>query len=137
MKNNRYVLSRHALHRQINKTFHLIHSWPWLHKDFLQHKNHNPPVLSQKAFSPAQKKKWDKNHLGNRDTVPVRNETVEIAVQVNGKVKARLQVATDIEAADAIALAKTDEKVASAIEGKTVVKELYVKGRLVNIVVKM
>jgi leucyl-tRNA synthetase len=42
-----------------------------------------------------------------------------------------------VTAADAIALAKADEKVAEAIGAKTIVKELYVPGRLVNIVVKM
>ena len=57
-------------------------------------------------------------------------------VQINGKVKVKINVAADIEAADAIAVAKADEKIASEIAGKTIVKELYVKGRLVNIVVR-
>ena len=61
---------------------------------------------------------------------------VEIVAQVNGKVRAKLSVAADIEAADAIALAKADAKISEEIAGKTIVKELYVKGRLVNIVVK-
>ncbi len=64
------------------------------------------------------------------------DSTVEIAVQVNGKIKARINVAADIESADAIAAAKAEAGVIEAIEGKTVVKELYIKGRLVNIVVK-
>ena len=62
--------------------------------------------------------------------------TVEIAVQVNGKVKARLKVAADIDAAAAIAAAKADPAVAAALEGKQVVREIYVKGRLVNLAVK-
>ena len=61
---------------------------------------------------------------------------VEIAVQVNGKIKARINVSADIEQTDAIAAAKSDEKVAAEIAGKNIVKELYIKGRLVNIVVK-
>ena len=61
---------------------------------------------------------------------------VEIVAQVNGKVRAKMSVPADIEAADAIAMAKANDRVAQDIEGKTVVKELYVKGRLVNIVVK-
>ncbi len=64
------------------------------------------------------------------------DKTVEIAVQVNGKVKARLTVAADIAAADAIAAAKAEEAVANAIEGKTIAKEIYIPGRLVNIAVK-
>ncbi len=62
--------------------------------------------------------------------------TLEIVAQVNGKIKAKLNVPAEITAPDAIALAKADEKVCEAISGKTVVKELYVPGKLVNIVVK-
>ena len=57
-------------------------------------------------------------------------------LQVNGKVKARLKVSADIDAAAAIAAAKADPAVAAALEGKQVVKEIYVKGRLVNLAVK-
>ena len=62
--------------------------------------------------------------------------TVEIAVQVNGKVKARLTVPAGITAEDAIAAAKAEPAVAAALEGKTLVKEIYVKGRLVNLAAK-
>ncbi len=62
--------------------------------------------------------------------------TVEIAVQVNGKIKARMDVPTDADQTAVLALVKTDEKVAAAIDGMTVVKELYVPGKLVNIVVR-
>ncbi|MBQ2758904.1 MAG: leucine--tRNA ligase [Clostridia bacterium] len=61
---------------------------------------------------------------------------IEIAVQVNGKLKARINVPAEIEQAEAIAAAKENEAVKAMVDGKTVVKELYVKGRLVNIVVK-
>ena len=63
-------------------------------------------------------------------------DTVELAVQVNGKLRGRISVPADITDADAIELAKKEEKVAADIAGKTIVKELYVKGRLVNIVAK-
>ncbi len=62
--------------------------------------------------------------------------SVEIAVQVNGKIKARINVDANISADDALALAKQQENVATAIEGKTIIKELYIPKRLVNIVVK-
>ncbi len=64
------------------------------------------------------------------------DSTVEIAVQVNGKIKARINVPVDISNSDAISLAKDNENVAAEISGKTVIKELYVPKRLVNIVVK-
>ncbi len=62
--------------------------------------------------------------------------TVEIAVQVNGKIKARIVVAADISSTDAIAVAKEQAAVAAMLDGKTVIKELYVPKKLVNIVIK-
>ena len=64
------------------------------------------------------------------------DETIEIVVQINGKVRAKLNVPAEISSDDAIAAAKADEKIAAEIEGKNVIKQLYVKGRLVNLVVK-
>ena len=64
------------------------------------------------------------------------DETIEIVVQINGKIRAKLNVPADIEQADAIALAKADEKVAAELQGKNIIKEIYVKGKLVNIVAK-
>ena len=65
----------------------------------------------------------------------VDNE-IEIAVQINGKVREKLVVAADAQSDEVIAAAKALEKIAQAIDGMQTVKELYVKGRLVNIVVK-
>ena len=64
------------------------------------------------------------------------DETIEIVVQINGKIRAKLNVAADIEQADAIAAAKADEKVQAELNGKNIIKEIYVKGKLVNIVAK-
>ncbi len=61
---------------------------------------------------------------------------IEIAVQVNGKVRAKLMISAEATQEEALSAAKSDEKIAAEISGKTVIKELYVKGRLVNIVVK-
>ncbi len=63
-------------------------------------------------------------------------DTVEIAVQVNGKIKARIMIAADADNDSAISAAKSDEKVASELAGKNIIKEIYVKGKLVNIVAK-
>ncbi|MCQ2471936.1 MAG: leucine--tRNA ligase [Clostridia bacterium] len=64
------------------------------------------------------------------------DDTIEIVAQINGKVRSKLVIPADLQQADVIALAKEDAKIAEAINGKTVVKEIYVKGRLVNIVVR-
>lgn len=65
-----------------------------------------------------------------------KENEIEIAVQVCGKIKARITVPADIEQDKAIELAKQDEKVAQALDGKNIIKEIYVKGKLVNIVAK-
>jgi len=64
------------------------------------------------------------------------DDTVEIAVQINGKIRAKIDVATDASNDEAIAAAKADEKIAEELNGKNIIKEIYVKGRLVNIVAK-
>ncbi len=64
------------------------------------------------------------------------DDTIEIVAQVNGKIKAKLNIAADAAQEDVLAQAKAEQKVADAINGMTIVKEIYIKGRLVNIVVK-
>jgi leucyl-tRNA synthetase len=61
---------------------------------------------------------------------------VEIAVQVNTKVRARILVPTDADEAQLEAAGRADEKVAGALAGKTVRKVVVVPGRLVNFVVE-
>ena len=70
------------------------------------------------------------------DEAKTADDTVEIVVQINGKVRAKLNIAIGTQAPEAIAMAKADEAVAAAIDGKTVIKEIYVPNKLVNIVVK-
>ncbi len=62
------------------------------------------------------------------------DDMVEIVLQLSGKIKAKVMVEADISAADAIALAK--DRLSDALNGKTVVKEIYVPKKLVNIVAK-
>ena len=62
------------------------------------------------------------------------SDEIEIAVQLMGKVKARIMVASDVSESDAIAAAK--DAISADLAGKNVVKEIYVPGRLVNIVAK-
>ncbi len=64
------------------------------------------------------------------------DKSIQIPVQVNGKLRATITVAADAEQADIVAAAKADEKVKAQIDGKQIVKEIYVKGRMVNLVVK-
>ena len=75
-------------------------------------------------------------HWVDYDEAKCVDDEIEIVAQINGKVRAKLMIPAEIDSAEAIELAKKDPAIAAAIEGKNVVKELYVKGRLVNIVVK-
>ena len=85
--------------------------------------------------------------LGHTDTIAfeawptydeeaVKEDSVEIGVQVNGKVRGTVSVGVDEEQASALSKAKELPSVKSFMEGKTVVKEIYVKGKIINIVVK-
>ncbi|WP_286205074.1 leucine--tRNA ligase [Corynebacterium afermentans] len=64
------------------------------------------------------------------------DDTVEVPVQINGKVKARIDVATDATKDDLEAAALADERVADLVAGKNVVKVIAIPGRMVNLVVK-
>ncbi|MCG7236685.1 leucine--tRNA ligase [Corynebacterium sp. ACRQP] len=64
------------------------------------------------------------------------DDTVEVPVQINGKVKARIDVATDASKDDLEAAALADERVADLVAGKNVVKVIAIPGRMVNLVVK-
>ena len=70
------------------------------------------------------------------DPALAKEDEVEMAVQVNGKIRSRITVPADAEEAEIRETALADEKVQAAIEGKEILKVLVVKGRLVNIVVK-
>ena len=70
------------------------------------------------------------------DPLKCVDSTVQIAVQVNGKIKARIDVEADISSEDAMKLALNEPAVVSEISGKNIIKQLYVPKRLVNIVVK-
>ena len=62
--------------------------------------------------------------------------TVEIALQVNGKLKSKLMIPADVAKDEVLALAKNNEKIKEILADKTIVKEIYVPGKIVNIVVR-
>lgn len=70
------------------------------------------------------------------DEALCKDDTIEIVCQINGKVKSKLTIPTDAAKDDVIALAKADEAIVKATEGKNIVKEIYVPNKLVNLVVK-
>ena len=65
-----------------------------------------------------------------------KEDTIEIVVQINGKVKAKFIIEADTDKDIVMDLAMNDEKVKESIDGKNIVKQIYVPNKLVNIVAK-
>jgi leucyl-tRNA synthetase len=63
-------------------------------------------------------------------------DTVQVGVQVGGKMRGKVDLAPDVTAVDAIAAAKAEPNVAKHLEGRDIIKEIYVPGRMVNFVVR-
>ena len=70
------------------------------------------------------------------DEAKCKDETIEIVVQVNGKIKTKLNIPVESEKNAVLDMAKTDANVAKAIEDMNIIKEIYVPNKLVNLVVK-
>ena len=70
------------------------------------------------------------------DEAKTVDAAVELAVQINGKVRSTVKLPLDCPRDEALAAAKADERIAAAIAGKTVVKEITVPNKIINIVVK-
>ena len=70
------------------------------------------------------------------DEAAIKEDTVEIPVQILGKLRSRVTVAADADEATTVAAAKADPKIVELLAGKTIVKEIVVRGKMVNFVVK-
>lgn len=70
------------------------------------------------------------------DEAKCKDETIEIVVQVNGKIKTKLNIPVESEKNAVLEMAKADANVAKAIEDMNIIKEIYVPNKLVNLVVK-
>ena len=70
------------------------------------------------------------------DEAKTIDDTIEMPVQINGKVRSLIMVPNGADKDQILALAKSDEKVAQAMEGKSIVKEIVVPGKIINIVIK-
>ena len=95
-------------------------------------------------FAPhVTEERWENRHFGGfvheakwpeYDGSKTVENSVEIVLQIMGKVRSRMTIPVDMPKDQVLALAKQDEKIASAIAGKTIKKEIYVPNKLVNIV---
>ncbi|MGN0630743.1 MAG: hypothetical protein ACI4JN_05385, partial [Ruminococcus sp.] len=64
------------------------------------------------------------------------DQTVEIVVQINGKVKSKLMIPVTAEKDEVLEMAAAEPKVKEALEGKNLLKKIYVPNKLVNFVAK-
>ncbi len=70
------------------------------------------------------------------DEAKTKDSEIEIAVQICGKLKATVWINVEMTQAEALAVATADERVQQALEGKQIVKEIYIPGKIINIVAK-
>lgn len=95
---------------------------PHLGEELWEKLGHKTSVFA--ASWPAYEESW------------LKDDEVEVVLQVNGKIRSRMMIAADISQQGAIEAAKAHPEMQEWLTGKSIVKELYVPGRLVNIVVK-
>jgi leucyl-tRNA synthetase len=107
------------------------------YKTFLQLLNPFAPHMTEELYNIlVEAKTINETPWPAYDEAKTIDDEIEIPVQFNGKVKAVITISKDAEEAEVKEIVKNDEAVQKALEGKNVVKEIYVKGRVYNIVVK-
>jgi len=107
------------------------------YKTFLQLLNPFAPHMTEELFEVlGETKTINETPWPQYDEAKTIDDEIEIPVQVNGKVKAVVLVAKEASEEEVKAVVASNESVQKALEGKNVVKEIYVKGRIYNIVIK-
>ncbi|MFH1822812.1 MAG: class I tRNA ligase family protein, partial [Patescibacteria group bacterium] len=95
------------------------------------------PHLAEELWAKlGNKKSIFKERWPKYDPKLVKDELIELVIQVNGKVRDRLEERANINEKDAKELALKSEKIKKWISGKKVIKVIFVKGKLVNVVIK-
>ena len=94
------------------------------------------PHLSAELYENLTGRRVWQDEWPEADPEMLRSDTVTIVVQVNGKLRDRIEVAEGTDEAEVLALAKAAENVAKNLEGFEIVKEIYVPGKLVNLAVR-
>ena len=107
------------------------------YKTFLQLLNPFAPHMTEEIFSIlGETKTINETPWPTYDEAKTIDDEIEIPVQINGKVKVVVKVAKDAEEAEVKEVVHNDETMVSLLDGKNIVKEIYVKGKIYNIVVK-
>ncbi len=94
------------------------------------------PHVTEEMYNTLTGKILSEQEWPKYDESLCKDDTIEIVVQVNGKLKAKLMIAADADKDSVIAMALDEEKVKEAVDGKNIIKQIYVPNKLVNIVAK-
>ena len=123
IKLNNEITGMPAVPRRLAETLTLLLApfAPHIAEELWQRLGHNPSLA--------------RHDWPEYDESKLAESTIELAVQVNGKVRDKITVAADAAEADILTLAESAERVRPWVEGKTVRKRLYVPKKLVNLVV--
>ncbi len=144
LEENRYNTAIAASMDAVNKLYLVKNKVPFGKSDAWQEALESIAMLIGPFAPHISEELWQQ--LGHSDTIHqdhwpewqdeyLTEDTITLVVQVNGKVRAQLQVAADISKEDAIEAAKQDENVTAHLGGKEIRKEIFVPGKLVNLVV--
>ena len=94
------------------------------------------PHIAEEIYSNVFGKMLSEQSWITYDESLCTDDSVEIVLQVNGKLKSKIMIPVGTEKEEAFELALKDAKLAEAVEGKNIVKQIYVQNKLVNFVVK-
>lgn len=107
------------------------------YKTFLQLLNPFAPHMTEEIWERlGEKTEIAKTPWPSYDEAKTIDDEIEVPVQVNGKLKTTVKVPKDIEQSDIDKVVEENEVIAKLLDGKTIVKKIYVKGKIYNIVVK-
>ncbi len=107
------------------------------YKTFLQLLNPFAPHITEELFTKmGEKKTISESEWPRYDETKTIDDEIKIPVQINGKVKTIINVSKDITQEEIKNIVNNNENIKKLIEGKTIVKEIYVYGKIYNIVVK-
>lgn len=107
-------------------------------KNFLSIITPFTPAMAEEMWSLMDNKKsiFDGKNWPEYDEKLAKDETIELVIQINGKVREKIEVDAEISEEEVKELAKKSEVIKKWLEGKEIIKEIFVKGKLFNIVIK-
>lgn len=122
------MVNEFAKHKKVNKEEY---------KTFLQLLNPFAPHITEEIWQKlGEEKEISQTSWPSYDEAKTIDEEIEIPVQINGKLKTTIKVAKDISQEEIDKIVETNEIISNLVKDKNIIKKIYVKGKIYNIVVK-